>query len=91
MSNHDQTIKQLVRNRIHELSDRVMDMHIKQGREVSLSLTPGRVAVTEEKANQLIGSFSVTLPPLTTPVRALDNLEDMLSSVRAHQSQGANQ
>lgn len=89
MSIFDQTIKQLVRSRVHELCDRVMDMNIKQGRHVQLSLTPSGVSVTEEMADQDSHLFYATLPPLTTPVLALENLEDMLSSVRAHQSQGA--
>lgn len=91
MSIVDQTVKQLVRNRVHELCDRVMDMNIKQGRHLELSLTPGGVSVTEERAGKDPRFFSASLPPLTTPVLALENLEDMLSSVRAHQSQGASQ
>ncbi|MDR5887531.1 hypothetical protein [Vreelandella janggokensis] len=91
MSIHDQTIKQLVRNRVHELSDRVMDMNIKQGRHVVLTLAPSSVSVIERLTNQEPKVFTTDLPPVTSPVLALENLEDMLSSVRAHQSQGANQ
>lgn len=91
MSIHDQTIKQLVRNQVHQLTDIVMDMNIKQGRRVALSLLPGRVSVVEEMPADRTRLFSASLPPNLTPAESLDRLEWMVAEVSANHSRGAEQ
>ncbi|MGM0825668.1 MAG: hypothetical protein ACQEUY_13225 [Pseudomonadota bacterium] len=88
MSIHDQTIKQLVRNRVHDLADMVLDMQIVQQRQAVLVIAPGGISLKEEFDDADTECFYALLPPSTTPDRALEDLEEMVSDVRTHQGQG---
>ncbi|MBS3670168.1 hypothetical protein [Vreelandella boliviensis] len=90
MSIHEKTLKQLVRNQVHEVANIVMDMNLIQGRHVEMSIFPGGVSVTEEMDGREHRLISASLPPLAMPETALNNVESLLSRLRG-QWEGAKQ
>ncbi|WP_249976102.1 hypothetical protein [Vreelandella olivaria] len=91
MSIADKTIGQLVLNRVHDLSDIVMEMNIKQGRKAGLTVTADGVSLWEKREDALPASFYTPLPPSMTPQRALEGLEKMLEDVRTYTRKGGAQ
>lgn len=84
MSIHEKTIKQLVRNQVHEVANIVMDMNLVQGRHIEMSIFPGGVSVKEERDGCEPRFASASLPPLAMPETALNNVESLLSVLRGH-------
>ncbi|OWV29482.1 hypothetical protein [Halomonas campaniensis] len=84
MSIHEKTLKQLVRNQVHEVANIVMDMNLIQGRHVKMRIFPGGVSVTEEREGHEPHFVSASLPPLAMPEAALNNVESLLSVLRGH-------
>ena len=80
MSIFDQTVKNLVRNRVHDISDRVMDINIKHGRSLEMLLTDGCISVNEEMTGLELRAL---LPPRAAPQQALDDLEEMIIKLNA--------
>lgn len=91
MSIQDKTIKQLIRNRVHDLADMVLDMQVLQQHCAVMVIAPGGVSVKDAQDHEEETLFSTSLPPLTTPERALNGLEQMVAELRAYQHKGGAQ
>ncbi|WP_301585077.1 hypothetical protein [Halomonas alkaliantarctica] len=85
MSIVEKTTAQLVRNRVHDLADMVLDMQVLQQRCAVMVIAPGGVSVKDAHDDEEDTLFSTSLPPLTTPERALNGLEQMVAELRAYQ------
>ncbi|MBR2512730.1 MAG: hypothetical protein IKE45_01695 [Halomonas sp.] len=91
MSIVEKTTAQLVRNRVHDLADMVLDMQVLQQRCAVMVIAPGGVSVKDAHDDDEETLFSTSLPPLTTPERALNGLEQMVGELRAYQNKGGAQ
>lgn len=79
----ERTTAQLVRNRIHELTDLAMDINasMKNANTANFHVSANGAHIVIKGAPGLIRASA--LPPLVTTARALREIEDIIADVRA--------